>query len=118
LSTRKSTLRRLSSFNSKLLGIQLQNLQCLRAKNLEFCYQCKQYEEHSCEKFENLAKPYLEENGVDLRANLERIQKGEAEIKAWLKESKERFRCPKCGKPLPSGSLRGKCYHCGAELSR
>ncbi len=99
-------------------GYKCKIVQCLRAENLEFCYQCKQYEEHSCEKFENLANPYLEENGVDLRANLERIRKGEAEIKVWLKESEEKFRCSKCGKPLPTGSFRSKCYHCNAVLSR
>jgi len=55
---------------------------------------------------------------VDLRANSERIRKGKAKIEAWLKESEEKIRCPKCGKPLPSGSFRSKCYHCGAELSK
>ena len=99
-------------------GYECKIVQCLRAENLEFCYECKQYEEHSCEKFENLAKPYLEEDGVDLRANLGRIRKGEAEIKVWLKESEEKFRCSECGKPLPTGSFRSKCYHCGTVLSR
>jgi hypothetical protein len=97
-------------------GYDCKIVQCLRTKGLQFCYQCNQYEEGPCEKFEKLAKPYLEENGVDLRANLERIKLGETE--AWLKESDERFRCPSCGKPLPSGAFRSNCYHCGKEFPK
>ena len=88
-------------------------VQCLNSKGLEFCYQCPQLDKRSCEEFEKLAKGYLEED-VDLRANLERIKSGQVE--AWLKESKERFRCPHCKKPSPTGSK--KCYHCGKEFSK
>jgi hypothetical protein len=42
---------------------------------MEFCYQCPEYKTHTCEKFEKLAKGYLEV-GVDLRANLARIAAG------------------------------------------
>jgi ribosomal protein L37AE/L43A len=56
------------------------------------------------------------EDGEDVRANLERIKKGEAE--AWLRESEETYKCPKCRKPLPVGRMKRKCYHCGADLSK
>lgn len=90
-------------------------VKCLRNKGLEFCYQCNQYEDGSCEKFGKLAEGYLED-GVDLRANLERIKKGE--IEEWLRESEEKYKCPVCGKPLSIGSIRRECYHCGADLSK
>ena len=96
-------------------GYNCKIVQCLKSKGLEFCYQCSQYENNSCEKFEKLAKDYLED-GEDLRENLERIKKGE--IEDWLKESEEKFKCPTCGKPLPVYGTKGKCYHCGADLPK
>ncbi len=97
-------------------GYDCKIVECLRAKGLDFCYQCSEYEKGSCEKFEKLAKSYLEDCGVDLRANLERIRKGE--IEEWLLESQEKYKCPSCGNPLPVYGTRGKCYHCGAKLSK
>ncbi|MFQ6074545.1 MAG: DUF3795 domain-containing protein [Candidatus Bathyarchaeia archaeon] len=96
---------------SECWGNDCKIVRCLNGKGLRFCYECSQFDEHSCEDFEKLAKGYLEDN-VDLRANLEKIKTGQVE--AWLEESKERFRCPHCGKPLPTGSR--KCYHCGKEF--
>lgn len=90
-------------------------LQCLNAKGFKFCYECLDYKEHDCEKFEKFSKAYLKEDGVDLRANLSRIDAGEVED--WLKESKEKFRCPYCSKPLSFSAFRKKCYHCGKDLS-
>jgi len=90
-------------------------IECLRNKGLEFCYQCNQYEDGSCEKFGKLAEGYLED-GVNLRANLERVKKGETE--EWLHESEEKYKCLICGKPLSVGSIKRKCYHCGADLSK
>lgn len=100
----------------KCWGYECKIVNCLKEKNLQFCYQCSEWESGRCEKFEGLAKPYLEEDGVDLRANLERIRKGEVE--EWLRESEERYRCPSCGKPLSTGRMKSKCYHCGADLSK
>ncbi|MDH7478344.1 MAG: DUF3795 domain-containing protein [Candidatus Bathyarchaeota archaeon] len=97
-------------------GYNCEIVQCLRNRGLEFCYQCSEYESETCEKFENLAKPYLEEDGVDMRANLERIRRGETE--EWLIESEEKCKCPICGKPLSTGAIKRKCYHCGADLSK
>jgi hypothetical protein len=91
-------------------------VQCLNAKGFKFCYECPDYETHTCEKFEKFSEAYLKEDGVDLRANLARIKAGEVE--EWLKESEEKFRCPYCGKLLSTSALRKKCYHCGKSLSR
>ncbi len=88
---------------------------CLNAKGLQFCCECPDYERHTCEKFEKFSRDYLKEDEVDLRSNLARIKAGD--IDDWLKESKEKFRCPYCGDPLPTKSFGKKCYHCGRELS-
>jgi len=96
-------------------GYDCKIVQCLRNKDLEFCYQCSQYDNNSCEKFGKLARRYLEV-GEDLKANLERIRTNE--IEKWLHESEEKYTCPACGKPLPVYGTRGKCYHCGAILPK
>jgi ribosomal protein L37AE/L43A len=56
------------------------------------------------------------EDGEDIRAGLEGIKNGEAE--AWLKKREEKHKCPKCGRPLPVGRMKRKCYHCSADLSK
>ncbi len=91
-------------------------VKCLDAKGLRFCYECSDYEKHACQKFEKFSEEYLKDDNVDLRANLARIKAGDSD--EWLKESAEKFRCPHCGKPLPTKSFGKKCYHCGIELSR
>ena len=88
-------------------------VQCMTAKGYSFCHECPQFDDKSCEKYNELATRYLEDN-VDARANLARIKSGQ--IEAWLKESRERFRCSFCGKPLSEG--RDNCYHCGNEFGR
>ena len=86
----------------------------LNAKELQFCYECSDYERRTCERFEKLSGDYLKEDYVDLRANLARIKAGD--VDDWLKESEEKFRCPHCSKPLPTSSFRKKCYHCDKQL--
>lgn len=96
-------------------GYDCKIFKCIKSKGFDFCYQCNQYQNNSCEKFEKLAKGYLEV-GEDLRANLQRIRKDE--IEEWLHESEEKYRCPACEKPLPVYGIKGKCYHCGASLPK
>jgi len=96
-------------------GIECKIVECLNAKELQFCYECTDYDKHTCEKFEKFSEEYLQDDHVDLRANLSRIKAGQ--VDEWLKESEEKFRCPSCGKFLPTSSFRKKCYHCGKELS-
>jgi len=99
---------------SECWGNDCKIVRCLSSKGFNFCYECPQFDDKSCEKFEKLAKGYLEEDNVDLRANLAIIKSGQ--VKAWLKERIERFKCPYCGKPLPTGSK--KCYHCGKDFAK
>ncbi|UCE29007.1 MAG: DUF3795 domain-containing protein [Candidatus Bathyarchaeota archaeon] len=97
-------------------GIDCKIVKCLNVKGLRFCYECADYESHTCKRFEKFSGEYLKEDDVDLRANLERIKTGE--VDEWLEESERKFRCSHCGKPLPTNSFRKKCYHCGKELAR
>lgn len=99
---------------SECWGNDCKIVRCLDSKGLNFCYDCPQLDDESCEKFERLAKGYLEDDNVDLRGNLARIKVGQ--VDAWLRESRERFKCASCGEPLPAGSK--KCYHCGKEFAR
>lgn len=94
-------------------GNNCEIVQCLKSKGFSFCYECPQFHDKSCGKLEKLAGRYLEV-GEDIRANLARIRSGQTE--AWLRENKQRFKCPYCGKPLPVGSQ--ECYHCERKFSR
>jgi hypothetical protein len=93
-------------------GHDCEIVRCLNNSGYQFCHECPSYEQRSCEKYERLARGYREEDRVDIRGSLERIRSGGLE--GWLLESKERFRCPNCGRPLPTGSKR--CYHCNREF--
>lgn len=95
-------------------GNDCEIVQCSRSRGFEFCYQCDRYEDGSCEKFGKLAARYLK-SGVDLRANLERIEKGAVE--EWLRECEEKYKCPSCGKLLTIWARKEKCYHCNVNLS-
>jgi ribosomal protein L37AE/L43A len=55
------------------------------------------------------------DSGEDMRANLARIKRGETE--EWLLESEQKYKCPACRKPLSVYETKGKCHHCGADLS-
>ena len=99
------------ALTSECWGNDCKIVQCTTSKGFDFCYECPQFDDETCEKYDELAKRYLEDN-VDVRANLKRIRSGQVE--AWLRESRERFKCPHCGKPLPEGSK--KCYNCGKEF--
>lgn len=90
-------------------------VKCLDAKGIQFCYECSDFQDYTCEKFEKFSKDYLTDDDVDLRANLARIKAGDTT--AWLEESEVRFRCSFCRNPLPTSSFMKKCYHCGKELS-
>jgi hypothetical protein len=90
-------------------------VQCLIVRVLDFCHECSEYVRSSCEKFEELAKGYLTDEQVDIRANLERIKKGEVE--KWPRESEEKYKCPSYGRSLSLGSKWRKCCHCGTDFS-
>jgi len=100
------------ALTSECWGKDCEIVQCTESKGFGFCYECPEFDSRSCMKFEDLAKRYIED-GVDVRAHLDRIKSGQ--VDARLRESRERFRCPSCGKPLPEG--RKNCYHCGKEFA-
>jgi len=85
---------------------------CLREKGYDYCFECADYDARSCEKYEKLAKGYLEEDGVDIRKSLAMIKK--VGVREWLDDMKRRYACEHCGKPLGSGAK--KCHHCGGEV--
>jgi hypothetical protein len=89
-------------------------IRCLNENGFQFCYECADFLNHSCEQFEKLAKSSSEYD-EDLRANLARIQADD--VDSWLQECEVKFRCAYCGEPLPARSLKKQCYHCGKDLA-
>ncbi len=85
---------------------------CLRGKGYQSCYECSDYQDRTCKKFEEFAQEYLEE-GVDLRGNLNQIKEGN--IDQFLENSQKQYTCAFCGGPLAVGSK--KCHHCGREFT-
>lgn len=98
--------------SSECWGNECKIVLCTRAKGVSFCFECVEYQNDSCDKFKSLADDYLT-TGVKLRDNLYQIQEGRAE--EWLEESKRKFTCNACGKPLAVWTK--KCHHCGAETA-
>ena len=84
---------------------------CLESKDYEFCYQCSEFEEKSCDKHNKLAKTYMQV-GEDLRLNLVALRKGQ--MKEWLKEQDKRFRCPKCNHQISVWD--NTCPKCSQKL--
>jgi len=99
------------------LGSECRIVQCLDSKVFDYCFECSEYAQKSCEKHNELSARWAADS-VDLRANLERVKAGE--IGAWLKECEKQFSCSSCGKPLPvlGWNVMKKCYHCGLALSK
>ena len=98
-------------------GSECKIVHCLNSKGFDYCFECSEYNEHSCEKHSELEGRWAMDS-VDLRANLERIKAGD--IEAWLSECEKDFSCSKCGKPLPVAgwNVMKKCYHCGSDLPK
>ncbi|MCL6578791.1 MAG: DUF3795 domain-containing protein [Candidatus Bathyarchaeota archaeon] len=86
-------------------------IRCLRAKGLDFCYQCSIYP--NCEKFLEIANSCLK-HGENLIENLERIKTGQVE--EWLEEENRKWKCRKCGKPI--AMHLSECHWCGAKLRK
>lgn len=101
------------ALTSECWGNGCEIVKCTTARGFSYCFECPQFHDVRCDKFEDLAKRYMKDN-VDVRANLSRIKTGQ--VKGWLEDSKKRFKCPICAKPLPEGST--KCHHCGKTLER
>jgi hypothetical protein len=85
---------------------------CLKDKGFGFCYECHEFENRSCEKYEDVAQRHLE-SGEDMRGALDMIRDGGPE--EWLRESKARWTCGHCGNPLIGG--RKECHHCHGQVA-
>lgn len=97
-------------------GSECDIVRCLQSKGFEFCHECPEYPKGGCKEYK-LVADNAATYGIDIRSNLERIRVGQTE--EWLSESKERFRCPSCGKPLPNLLWTEKrCYHCNSSLDK
>jgi len=94
-------------------GFDCKFVKCLKEKGYEFCFECPEYEQRTCEMFEEFSKNYLEEDGVDLRENLAMIKEGKMD--EWLKLSERLYTCKFCGKPVAAGAE--KCHHCKKEIN-
>ena len=86
-------------------------LHCLEEKGYEFCFECPEFEEATCDKYGDLSRFYLE-RGEDIRSSMIRIGDGEAD--AWRGEQDRKWRCSKCGEPI--SCYEGACHHCGESI--
>jgi hypothetical protein len=92
-------------------GVDCPRRKCMDAKGYEYCSQCPEYEAKTCEKFESMDR-YFKKRGESLRANLGRLNSGDAE--AWLAEEAKRNSCPSCGHAVFWEEKR--CPGCGKPL--
>ena len=86
-------------------------LPCLEERGYEFCFECPEFEEASCDKYEGLSRFCLE-RGEDIRASMRRIGNGGAD--AWLREQDRKWRCSQCGEPI--SWYEETCHHCGEPI--
>ena len=100
------------SLSSECWGNGCDIVKCINTKGYKFCYECDEYFNNSCKKFDSLANRYFENSNVDLRSNLKMIEAGE--IETWLEKSKSRFTCNSCKNPIVSGAK--KCHHCNCDI--
>jgi hypothetical protein len=102
-----------SALTPQCWGYECKIVKCLNENGYQYCYECSQYRERSCDEFEQLSRRYLEDDGVNLRENLAQIEAGKVE--EWLRHSEQFYRCPVCRKPVMTGAR--KCHHCKEEVN-
>ena len=85
---------------------------CLEEKGLQFCYQCDQFWDYSCERYNSLEE-FCTKRGENTRQNMIKIM---ADTERYLVEQDERWRCPSCGQPF--SWYEETCHHCGKNLNR
>ena len=93
------------------MGSQCVVVPCLESKGYEYCTECAEASEGSCEKFGRTVN-FLKGLGEDAMGNLKRIQAGEAD--EWLSEQEKRWSCPECGSPFFWEAT--KCPRCGEPV--
>ena len=92
-------------------GSNCRILQCLNARELNFCYECTEYD--NCKRFDKFAR-ICAGLGINLRRNLQMIKEGKAE--EWLLEQDKKWRCSKCGNPIIFSYDFKNCHWCGNKL--
>ena len=86
-------------------------VKCLKAKGLNFCYECNTYP--NCDRFHEIADSCIK-HGENLIENLDKIKAGKVE--EWLQEEDKKWRCQKCGKPI--SMHLAECHWCGTKLRK
>lgn len=87
-------------------------LRCLEKREFDFCFECEEYHAEQCEYFDKMFSCHLEENGLDLRQSLRRLE--ELSEEGWLDFNAKKWICRSCGAPIFIGATR--CYRCGNPL--
>jgi len=93
-------------------GSGCETVRCLDSKGYRFCHECAAFMGRSCRRYEEVAAKYLG-RGQDIRAALDRIRAGDADV--WLREQRERWRCPSCGRRI--SWFPGRCFGCGEAVN-
>ena len=86
---------------------------CLREKGFGFCYECPDFENSSCAKYEGL-REFCSRRGENTKEALLRIKAGDADN--WLKEQDAKWRCANCGSRV--WWEQKTCLQCGQPISR
>ena len=81
---------------------------CSRSKNLEYCFQCKDYPCNMLIKFRN--DGYAHHSVILYNLNMIR-EKG---IGSWLEYQEQRWKCPDCGEIYTWYDR--ECFNCGNSL--
>jgi hypothetical protein len=86
--------------------------QCLIEKELEFCHECDDFWDYSCEYFNGL-EAFCARRGENIRQNLIKIM---ADAQRWLEEQDNKWRCSSCGEPY--SWYEETYHHYGKNLNR
>lgn len=77
----------------------------LKKNNWKFCIKCSKL---PCQRMKNLDKRYRTKYDMSMMGNLKFIE--EKGIKSFLKQQKEKYKCPNCGGVICVHNK--KCYSC------
>ena len=84
---------------------------CLQERGLVFCYECPEFENSSCSKYERI-REFCSNRGENIKHALERIRDGNADV--WLKEQDAKWRCPACHRSICW--TQTTCHHCSQPI--
>lgn len=86
---------------------------CLQERELVFCYECLEFDNSSCSKYEHL-REFCSKRAEDIKEALERIKAEDADV--WLMEQDEKWRCAACRESMCWA--QETCHHCGQPAQR